>query len=258
MVSKGLLLAAAAVLARSAALCDPLPEPAGLVTTESGLRYVVTSHGNGPLPKPGQVVIYNYRGTLPDGTVFDSSFERPQPFAFTFGKKQVIKGVEEAFLHFGVGDKGTMILPPELAYGDKQRGPIPPHSTLRFDIEVIGLKDHALADMLAEAIDGAGLEAAQATFAKWKAEKPADVYVSEAQINALGYRYLQKEKDKVPEAVAVLRWNAELFPASGNVYDSLAEALLKQGDKAGARENYRKSLELDPSNANAKKMLEGL
>ena len=234
-------------------LADGPPLPDGLITTPSGLQYVIVGHGAGALAKPGEIVVYHYQGTLPDGTVFDRTADRNAPFAFTLGKKQVIKGVEEAFAYFRVGDKGTIVIPPKLAYGEVQRGPIPPNSTLRFDIEVMDIKAHGLADLIQEAIDSDGVPAAGKRFAELQAEKFGDAYVSESQLNLLGYRYLSK--NNLPAALAVLQWNAELFPRSGNVYDSLAEANVKNGDRAAALANYTKSLELDPKNKNAEKFL---
>lgn len=227
--------------------------PDGLITTASGLQYVITQHGTGALPKAGQVVIYHYRGTFLDGKVFDSSIDRQQPFAFTLGRKQVIKGVEESFAYFRVGDKGTIVIPPQLAYGDKQRGAIPANSTLRFDMEVLDIKPLGLADVLADTIDTEGLEAAHKRFASLRAENFGSAYVSESQLNGLGYRYLGK--DKLPEALAVLQWAVVLFPDSGNVYDSLGEVQRKAGDREAALKSYEKSLALDPSNANASKVL---
>ncbi|HEY0863012.1 MAG TPA: FKBP-type peptidyl-prolyl cis-trans isomerase [Lacunisphaera sp.] len=224
------------------------------ITTASGLKYAVTAPGTGARPAAGQVVLAHYTGTLPDGTVFDSTRERNAPFAFTLGRKQVIKGWDEGFALLHVGDKATFLVPPELAYGDKQRGSIPPNSTLRFDVELVELKDRALADLLQDTIDTAGLEAAQAKFTEAKAAKFAGLYLSESQLNALGYRYLGKE-GKLAEARTVLRWNVELFPESANVYDSLGEADVKAGDRAAALANYAKSLELDPKNKNAEKFL---
>jgi len=246
-----------ALLAMSGGVrAEPPPAPSGLTKTDSGLHYAITLPGNGPQPQAGQVVIYHYVGTLEDGTVFDSSRTRNKPFAFTLGRGQVIKGVEEAFTHLRVGDHATMILPPALAYGDKQRGLIPPNSTLRFDVEVLGVRDHALGDVLKDKIDSAGIEAARALLAELKATQFAGLHVDENQLNMLGYRYLMnREKEQLAEALAVFQWNVELFPASGNVYDSLAEALRKSGDRAGAIRNYEKSLELDPKNENAKKCL---
>lgn len=223
-------------------------------TTASGLKYAVTSPGTGEAPTAGQVVIAHYTGTLPDGTVFDSSRERNTPFAFTLGRKQVIKGWDEGFALLHVGDKATLIVPPELAYGDKQRGSIPPNSTLRFEVELLELKGRALSDLLQDTIDTAGLEAAKAKFAEARAAKFAGLYLSESQLNGLGYRYLGKE-GKLAEARTILQWNVELFPESANVYDSLGEADVKAGDRAAALANYAKSLELDPKNKNAAKFL---
>jgi FKBP-type peptidyl-prolyl cis-trans isomerase 2 len=233
---------------------EPAVLPAGLTTTSSGLRYVITVHGSGPSPQPGQVVVAQYTGLLPDGTVFDSTRETNTPFAFTLGRKQVIKGWDEAFALLHVGDQATLIVPPGLAYGEKQVGKIPANSTLRFDVELVALKDRALADLLQDAIDGAGLAAAQAKFAEARAAKFDGFYVDESQLNGLGYHYLGKA-DQLPVALAVLQWNVELFPASGNVYDSLGEADVKNGDRAAALQNYAKAVELDPKNKNAEKML---
>jgi thiol-disulfide isomerase/thioredoxin len=220
---------------------------AAFTTTASGLKYAVTSPGSGAQPAAGQVVIAHYTGTLPDGTVFDSSRERNTPFAFTLGRKQVIKGWDEGFALLRVGDKATFLVPPELAYGDKQRGSIPPNSTLRFDVELVELKGRALADLLQDTIDTAGLEAAKMKFAEARAAKFAGLHLSESQLNGLGYRYLGKE-GKLAEARTILQWNVELFPVSAKVYDSL-------GDRAAALANYAKSLELDPKNRNAEKFL---
>ncbi len=241
-------------LAVSVALAaDAQPE---FTTTASGLKYAITVHGTGAQPRPGQVVLALYAGTLPDGTVFDRNEKRDQPFAFTLGQKQVIKGWDEGFALMHVGDHATLLVPPTLAYGDRQRGSIPPNSTLKFDVELVGLKDRSLADVLTETLGIAGLAEAQKQFAELKAANFGDCYVSEGQLNLLGYRYLQK--NKLPEAMAIFQWNVELNPTSGNVYDSLGEAYIKAGDRALALKNYAKSLELDPTNKNAERMLAAL
>lgn len=222
-------------------------------TTDSGLQIAVTHHGDGAVPQTGQVVIAHYTGTLPDGTVFDSSVPRGEPFAFTLGYGQVIKGWDEGFARLRVGDKATLLIPPSLAYGDRDRGPIPANSTLRFDVELLDLKAKALADLLREIIDSAGVEAALERFLALKADNFDDYYVSEAQLNALGYRYLGKEQ--FAAALAVFKLNVELFPTSANTHDSLGEALLANGDKAAALAAYRQSLALDPRNENAVKFI---
>ncbi len=234
------------------AAVTPRDDAASFTTTASGLKYAITTPGTGATPTAGQVVVVHYTGTLPDGTVFDSTRPRNTPFAFTLGRKQVIKGWDEGFALLRVGDKATLLVPPGLAYGDKQRGPIPPNSTLRFEVELVDLKGRALSDLLQDTIDTAGLDAGRARFAEAKAAKFEGLHVSESQLNGLGYRYLGKE-GKLAEARAVLQWNMELFPASANVYDSLGEADVKAGDRAAALAHYSRSLELDPKNKNAAK-----
>lgn len=249
MKLSSLFCLATLVLAVRLPAADPAPE---FTTTASGLKYAITQHGSGPAPQPGQVVIAHYTGTLADGTEFDSSRKRDKPFAFTLGKKQVIKGWEEGFALMHVGDRATLVIPPQLAYGDKVRGSIPANSTLTFDVELLDLKALALADALRETIDTAGLEAAKTRFAALKADA-GTYYLDEGQLNGLGYHYLTR--DKTEEALAVFQWTVDSFPDSGNAYDSLGEAWVKKGDRAAAIANYEKSLALDPKNANAEKML---
>lgn len=105
---------------------------------ESGLIIIVEQKGNGPIPKPDQTVTVHYTGMLLDGSVFDSSVERGNPFRFTLGKGQVIRGWDEGFSKLNIGSKARLIIPSHLAYGDQARGAIiTPFSTLIFDVELI-------------------------------------------------------------------------------------------------------------------------
>jgi Tfp pilus assembly protein PilF len=106
---------------------------------------------------------------------------------------------------------------------------------------------------LGDVIDAQGLAAAQQRFDALRAQNFGDAYVSESQLNGLGYRYMGK--DKLPEALAVLQWAVALFPNSGNVYDSLGEVQLKAGQRDAAKASYEKSLALDPKNDKARKVL---
>lgn len=225
------------------------------VTTESGLQMTITARGEGAIPQPGEVVVAHYTGTLADGTQFDSSVGK-KPFAFTLGKGQVIKGWDEAFAQLQVGDRATLVIPPELAYGEKERGVIPANSTFTFEVEFVDIKRQALADVLADLLESEGLAAAQGRYAELKAAEFPDVFVSEGQLNGLGYRLLFKDRND--EALQVFQWNVEQFPESGNVYDSLGEAWVKLGHKAEALANYRRSLELDPENSNAARFIAAL
>jgi FKBP-type peptidyl-prolyl cis-trans isomerase len=96
--------------------------------------------GTGAEVKSGQLVSVNYILSLSDGTVIQNSKDFGKPFQFTLGAGQVITGWEQGFAGMKVGGVRTIIIPPELGYGDKQTGPIPPNSTLIFSIELLDAK----------------------------------------------------------------------------------------------------------------------
>jgi cyclophilin family peptidyl-prolyl cis-trans isomerase len=110
---------------------------AGAITTDSGLKYIVTEPGEGDTPTNGTRVTVHYTGKFLDDRVFDSSVSRGKPIVFEVGTGRVIKGWDEALLTMKKGEKRTLIIPPELAYGASGRGPIPPNSLLVFDVELV-------------------------------------------------------------------------------------------------------------------------
>ena len=111
---------------------------AGIITTESGLQYEIITAGRGASPEASDRVEVHYEGTLIDGTVFDSSYERGE--SITFGVGQVIKGWTEVLQLMKEGAKYRAYIPADLAYGDRDMGEIPPGSTLIFDIELLKVK----------------------------------------------------------------------------------------------------------------------
>lgn len=112
----------------------------GFEKTESGLRFKKTAAGNGVPAEKGKTVSVHYKGMLPDGTVFDSSFKRQEPIEFPVGMGHVIQGWDEGILLLKVGDKARLVIPPSLAYGERGAGGvIPPNATLIFDVELVAV-----------------------------------------------------------------------------------------------------------------------
>jgi len=108
--------------------------------TDSGLKYEDLVEGTGESPRPGQMVVVHYTGTLEDGKKFDSSLDRGRPFEFAIGQGRVIKGWDEGVMSMKVGGKRRLIIPPALGYGNRDLGVIPPNSTLIFEVELLELK----------------------------------------------------------------------------------------------------------------------
>ena len=109
-------------------------------TTASGLKYVDEHVGDGDAPSKGQKVTVHYTGTLSNGKKFDSSVDRKQPFQFTIGIGQVIKGWDEGVMSMRVGGKRRLIIPAELGYGARGAPPtIPANAELVFDVELLGV-----------------------------------------------------------------------------------------------------------------------
>ena len=119
-------------------LADAAAE-AGARQTDSGLVFQSIEEGTGPSPSPDSVVLVDYEGSLLDGTVFDSSYERGEPVRFPLD--QVIPCWSEGAQLMKVGGKAKFICPPDLAYGDRQAGQIPPGSTLIFEVELLEIAE---------------------------------------------------------------------------------------------------------------------
>lgn len=107
------------------------------ITTSTGLKYVKIKEGNGEKPQVGTMVKVHYTGKLLDGTVFDSSVTRNEPFQFVLGVGQVIPGWDEGLQLMSKGEEAVLYIPYYLAYGNTGSGPIPPFATLIFEVEMI-------------------------------------------------------------------------------------------------------------------------
>jgi tetratricopeptide (TPR) repeat protein len=203
-------------------------------------------------------VVVHYTGTLSNGVKFDSSRDRNDAIAFKLGAGRVIKGWDEGIAHLRVGDQAVLIIPPQLGYGSRGAGGgvIPPDATLIFIIEVVDVKATSLSEMLSQTLKEKSIEAAISQYHELRTKGLGDIYTSESELNAWGYRLLAN--NQVREAIEVFKLNVEAYPNSANAYDSLAESYLAHGDKQLAIENYRKALELDPRLESARKALDAI
>jgi hypothetical protein len=229
------------------------------VTTSSGLKYIVIKEGKGKKAEVGKAVEVHYTGTLVDGKKFDSSRDRGVPIEFVLGQGQVIKGWDEGIALMRVGGKMKLIIPPELAYGSREIADlIPANSTLIFDVELISVRKPkiSIVDTLMTVCLKKDVQTAIEVYYDLKDEYENKYNFSELELNTLGYRLLQTGHTK--DAIEIFKLNVDQFPKSSNVYDSLGEGYMNDGNTKMAIKNYEKSLKLNPDNENAKKMLEKL
>ncbi|QQS35858.1 MAG: FKBP-type peptidyl-prolyl cis-trans isomerase [Ignavibacteriales bacterium] len=229
------------------------------ITTASGLKYIIIEKGSGEKAVTGKEAAVHYTGYLLNGTIFDSSIPRKEPIEFILGKGMVIKGWDEGISLMSIGDKMKLIIPANLAYGERGSGDvIPPNSTLIFDVELVGLSDPKtpIYPVLEEIVLNESVEKAIEKYDELKKSNPDDYNFKESQLNTLGYRLMRVQM--MEEAIKIFEFNAELFPESSNVYDSLGEAYMHSEKLDEAVKCYEKSLELNPENTNAKLMIQKL
>ena len=163
-------------------------------TTESGIVYTVITATEGEKADSGATVTMHYRGTLTDSTEFDNSYKRPEPFSFVLGKGQVIKGWDEIVSMMRLGEKWSVSIPPEMAYGAQDRGPIPANSTLIFEMELLSIA---------------------------APQKPADVSGIEAQTMESGVKYyiLQEGTGEKSQMGDMIEFSYTGFTVTGEVFE---------------------------------------
>jgi FKBP-type peptidyl-prolyl cis-trans isomerase len=112
----------------------------GWVTLPDGLRFKDTKSGTGTRTYAGASVTVNYTGKLADGTIFDTTDGKAEPFTFTIGQGAVIPGWDEGLMNLPAGSITELIIPPSLGYGDEANGTIPAGSTLYFTVEILSVR----------------------------------------------------------------------------------------------------------------------
>lgn len=132
-----LSLCALLLACKSKPASTPLNPPPAPVTTSSGLTYQILASGSGDVAHAGNRIQVHYTGWLTDGTKFDSSLDRGEPFTFRLGAGQVIKGWDEGIEGMKAGEKRKLTIPPQLGYGSAGAGPIPPNATLVFEVQLL-------------------------------------------------------------------------------------------------------------------------
>lgn len=223
------------------------------ITTSSGLKYIVKKVGKGKQAVKGKAVEVHYTGMLLDGKKFDSSLDRGEPIEFTLGTERIIKGWNEGIALMKVGGEMRLIIPPDLAYGERGSGDvIPPNSTLVFDVKLISVNHPKIPiiDTMLVVIFEKTVKKAIEVYYDIKDNDDDERYnFKESQLNMLGYQLLQGERNN--DAIEIFKLNVKEYPKSFNVYDSLGEAYMVDGQVDLAVKNYEKSLKLNPKNDNA-------
>ncbi len=141
VMNRGIFVVMIFGLSVGAFLSPTLAEEENPTVTSSGLQYLDLVKGSGREAHVGETASVHYTGWLKDGTKFDSSVDRGQPFSFRLGAGQVIKGWDEGVVGMNIGSKRKLIIPPDLGYGARGAGRvIPPNATLIFDVELLDLR----------------------------------------------------------------------------------------------------------------------
>lgn len=187
-----------------------------LQTTESGMFYIMEKEGSGDVhPTQEDKITAHYHGTLLDGTVFDSSYDRGEPFTFSLGG--VINGWKEAIPMLTKGGKGKFFIPSNLGYGNRPAGKIPPNSVLVFDIELVDFMDPETARKAElEKMKGAIAKEA-ATMSNYAKEKGLAVQTSESGIQ---YNISKEGSGDNPTTASLVTAHYHGTLLDGTVFDS--------------------------------------
>jgi hypothetical protein len=178
--------------------------------TSSGLKYLVTDPGGGTQVRSGKVVVFHYVATLRDGTVIVDTRKSNQPAVFTVGRDHVIQGWNEGFLLLHGGDRASFVVPPHLGYTENRPAGVSPDAQVRFDVEVLEVRERRLVDDLRSALTAGGTREAERLLAREKAAGFAGTYASMAELQVLSAAL--QEQGKSADAKFILEVAARFLP----------------------------------------------
>jgi tetratricopeptide (TPR) repeat protein len=217
-----------------------------VTTTPSGVICIITKHGAGRQPKPGEIVLLQATALLENGKTFRKPQGGNEPDWIWLLPDKQPEGVIEGMSLLHVGDSAILIVPPALGYGAEggRGGLVPRNAVLTYFVDILDVKSDDLASMLLNTIETSGIDDALKQYDDLKGRGFPDIHVSEVNMNGLGYRLLKT--DRKAAAIKIFQLNVEAYPHSANAYDSLGEAYASSGDKQRAIANYEKALSIDP------------
>jgi hypothetical protein len=241
-VPLALLLALAPRAAAAQQDTVPTPPPIGdTITTASGLRYVFLHHGDGPRPDSGDLMVIHGVGRFTDGKVFWDTRAEGEPYEYTYKVDRVIRGFSEGMGYVRQGDRVVIVMKPDLAYGDRNRPPIPPGSTLVFDYEILGVYHESIPRMMR---DGFAKDGVDATLERLR--KTPDLwrwYGSESDLLSAAMRVGRTNR---ADGAKVLRFGLGLVPFSWRMHQALARDLAAAGDTTAAKAHWAAAARLNP------------
>jgi hypothetical protein len=210
------------------------------VTLPSGLQYKFTQLGKGPAPKTGDLMIIHGIGSYTDGKEFWNTRTEKAPYEYTFGVDRVIKGFEAGMHFVREGDRIVITMKPELAYGARGNGQIPPNSTLVFDYEILSIKPFTVAKLVREATAAGKLDEELARAQKSPEFK--DYYASPSGLVSLAAR---AERTRAGDGEKILKFGMALIPDAYQIPQALARLQAQNTNTVDAVANYQTALKLN-------------
>jgi FKBP-type peptidyl-prolyl cis-trans isomerase len=224
----------------SAPATEPARELNKTVTTPSGLQYKFTQLGTGPAPKSGDLMVIHGIGLYTDGKEFWNTRTENAPYEFTPGVDRVIKGFEEGMKYVHEGDRIVITMKPELAYGARGNGDIPPNSTLVFDYEILAVHPLSVARLVREATAAGKLDAELERVQKLPNFK--DYYATPADVVSIANR---ANRQHPGDGEKILSFGMALLPDAYQIPQALARTQAQRGAKDEAIKNYQAVLKLN-------------